>query len=144
MLKTFISCTTLILIHQSTSNLIILIIGSYFLRHKMATPPGILPRTILVLKSVVDSPVPWKSLCTELSLSRSCLGKNFSCRHRMSVVSSSWSTTTRCALSPALCPRRKPHELYDTTLTTITVASTGHHVPQHPLQAHSSLTLAPL
>ena len=100
MIKIFISWTTLTAIHQSTSNLIILIIGSYFSRHKMATPPGILPRTILVLKSVMDSPDPWKSLWTELSLSRSCLAKNVSWGRECL-----WSPVAGQQQHDALCPQ---------------------------------------
>lgn len=56
-------CTTLIAVHQSTSCPITLVSGWYFLHQMMATPsPGILPSTIPVLRPVVDSSAPWKSI----------------------------------------------------------------------------------
>lgn len=102
-------------IAQSTSSLTTLTNWSYFLFHRVATPPRILPRLILVLRSVVDSPASWKSLCTELRPQGSCLNRNVSCTHNMSQLSSSLSTTIRRDLCASLWPTRSPRALYDTT-----------------------------
>ena len=65
---------------------------------------------------MVDSLASWKSLLTELSLSRSCLANKVFCIHKISAFSRSLPVTMRRALSPALCSRCKPCKLYDTTL----------------------------
>lgn len=41
------------------------------------------PRTTLELRSEVDSPTPWKSLCKQFVFSRSCLDRNVSWAHNL-------------------------------------------------------------
>ncbi len=112
-------------IAQSTFSLI----TSYY-PHKhiiFTVPPGILPWTMFVLRSVVDFPAPWKFTRNEFSLSRSCLESHVLCKHRMSRSSKSASTTNHLALSAALWPNRRTRVLYEAT----------HILAQGVLRAHS-------
>lgn len=96
---------------------------------RMETPPGILPLTMTILKSVVDYLALWKMSLRQFLQVLFLIKKNVFCKHNISQVSSEMSTTMWQALSPAHWPIRRPQQLYVTWL--VRAHFRGRHLSSH-------------